>query len=74
MERTADQWIKQISVTSTHRGKNNYYTAHCPLCVHSEEADVISDSGMAELAAKSKIMGHIRREHSDSIAENPPLA
>lgn len=62
--------LDMISVIEHEKGQDHYFTAYCPFCGDSQDASVLGSVAAARVAAKGKVLAHIKRSHKESEAKN----
>ena len=74
MKKTPRQWLKEISTTRQRKGKDNWFTASCPICGDSRDATVLSSDTIAETAAEGKVLTHIRMTRKEYVDDDTTSA
>ena len=67
MKKTPKQWLHEISTTPNKKGKDSWFTASCPICAYSHDVSVLSSDAVAEIAAKERVLRHMRTNHKNVV-------
>jgi hypothetical protein len=67
MKKTPKQWLDEISTTRNRKGKDSWFTASCPICGYSHDVNLLSSDAVAEIAAKERVLRHIRSNHKELV-------
>lgn len=66
---TPGELLTKIPISENSKGKDRWYTAACPFCIHLEDATVYSSDAAARISAKGKILAHIKSQHPEMVSE-----
>lgn len=64
---THEEWKKLVAVEAKRNGKVRYYTATCPICMISYDAEVLSSQASARVFASQRVASHILQSHRDRV-------
>ena len=61
------EWRDLILVEPKGEGRSRYYSAICPICLVSYDADILSSDPSARGFAVEKVASHIMSAHSHAL-------
>lgn len=68
MKKSPKELLEAIEAAERGKGRDRYYEASCPFCPFTETASVLGSDDAAQVAAKGKVLTHVRFVHPKQIA------
>lgn len=70
MKMTHSEWNERIRTGRKGKGRSQYYTATCPICLVSYDVDILGSDASARVLATQKVASHIGTAHKHQLSDD----